>query len=150
MVVNRHAVALLRAELVWNQDDPKKFLMRIFSAGPVDHAANPYLEPAGLHEKEALPNLCGIAAVLYRSLEDSQEKPVGFQLREMLQAMRHRGTDSTGVTIAGEHFDSDYVMRLFIPDQRADQETVVGEIRKSVADNGGEVRSLAIATPSIG
>jgi methylamine---glutamate N-methyltransferase subunit A len=103
---------------------------------------NPYLALGRRREKEATGSLCGIAAVLYRSLEDSKERPVGLQLREMLQAMRHRGTDSTGVTIAGEHFDSDYVMRLFIPDQSADQETVIGEIERSIADNGGEVNFL--------
>jgi len=56
--------------------------------------------------------MCGIAAVLYRTVDSSSKQTVGAQLTQMLQAMRHRGIDSTGVTIAGQRFDTDYVMRI--------------------------------------
>jgi glutamate synthase domain-containing protein 1 len=74
--------------------------------------------------------------------DDSQERPVGLQLREMLWAMRHRGVDSTGVTIAGSHFDCDYVMRLFMTERSASQESAVKEIKRTIVDNGGEVKFL--------
>ena len=41
--------------------------------------------------------MCGIAAILYKN--NVLNAPVGHHLVSMLQSLRHRGSDSTGVTI---------------------------------------------------
>ncbi len=82
--------------------------------------------------------MCGIAAILYKVDSGGQRRPVGLQLREMLYAMRHRGVDSTGVTVGGEVFANDYVVRLFVPDEKKSSE-VLGEARKAILGLNGRV-----------
>ena len=45
--------------------------------------------------------MCGIAAILYKN--NVLNAPVGPHLVSMLQSLRHRGADSTGVTIYGSN-----------------------------------------------
>ena len=60
--------------------------------------------------------MCGIAAILYK---ESRSAPVGQQLIAMLQSLRHRGFDSTGVTIAGQNISSgNLVITLRLNGQR--------------------------------
>jgi glutamate synthase domain-containing protein 1 len=61
----------------------------------------------------------------------------------MLYAMRHRGVDSTGVAIGGQVFGSDYVARLFVPDERVSSNEVIAEAKKAVRDLGGRVGSVS-------
>jgi methylamine---glutamate N-methyltransferase subunit A len=53
--------------------------------------------------------MCGIAGIIHRS----GEAAVGDELTRMLQALRHRGPDSTGFALYGAPRDS-YVMRLVL------------------------------------
>lgn len=46
--------------------------------------------------------MCGIAGIFYKEADGASAPPVGAQLVKMMAAMRHRGYDSTGFTIAGE------------------------------------------------
>ena len=85
--------------------------------------------------------MCGIAAVLYKTLDGGESQPVGLQLREMLHSMRHRGADSTGVTISGQRFSSDYVMSLFLPDPSAQGSGVLRDVSSSIAKTGATVQS---------
>ena len=62
--------------------------------------------------------MCGIAAILYKTGESTSSQAVGLQLREMLYSMRHRGVDSTGVNIAGQHFGTDYVVRVVVSEDQ--------------------------------
>ena len=39
--------------------------------------------------------------------------PIGEELVQMLDAMKHRGIDSTGVTVAGEDSNSDLIVRVW-------------------------------------
>ena len=41
--------------------------------------------------------MCGITAILYKN--NVLDAPIGKHLISMLQSLRHRGSDSTGVTI---------------------------------------------------
>jgi glutamate synthase domain-containing protein 1 len=83
--------------------------------------------------------MCGIAAILYKTPESVHSKLVGYQLREMLYSMRHRGVDSTGVTIAGQHFGTDYLVRVVVSEHQRTQ-LVAEEVKSAVAELGGSVR----------
>ena len=81
--------------------------------------------------------MCGIAAILHKTGEVSQSQTVGLLLREMLYAMRHRGVDSTGVTLAGQYFGTDYVVRLVIP--TAQEGHVLEGVKAAVESLGGTI-----------
>jgi hypothetical protein len=61
----------------------------------------------------------------------------------MLYAMRHRGVDSTGVTVCGESFGTDYVARLFVPGENAVDAKVITEAKKAVMGIGGSIDSIS-------
>ena len=52
--------------------------------------------------------MCGIAGLIHRGNVSN----VGFEMTAMLQALKHRGPDSTGYAVYGEGNPGDYVMRL--------------------------------------
>lgn len=56
--------------------------------------------------------MCGIAGLIHRH---GAEGAVGSELTEMLQALKHRGPDSTGFALYGAPQDH-YVMRLLLAD----------------------------------
>jgi methylamine---glutamate N-methyltransferase subunit A len=85
--------------------------------------------------------MCGIAAVLYKTLDESQSQPVGLQLREMLHSMRHRGVDSTGVTISGQRFSSDYVVNAFLPGSGTNGNAAMRAVTNSLEKSGATVES---------
>jgi glutamate synthase domain-containing protein 1 len=81
--------------------------------------------------------MCGIAAIIYKGSPAS--RTIGRDLLAMLQAMRHRGADSTGVTICGEKLDDDaliFRMRLNGDIGRDDYEKRIGTI---IGDAGGRL-----------
>ena len=55
--------------------------------------------------------MCGIAGIIYRQ----RSGPIGADLARMLQAMKHRGPDSTGYALYGEPGDL-LVMRFTLAD----------------------------------
>lgn len=52
--------------------------------------------------------MCGIAGLIYKG----KSANVGGEMTAMLQALKHRGPDSTGYAVYGEPSDGDYVMRV--------------------------------------
>ena len=52
--------------------------------------------------------MCGIAGLIHRGKSSN----VGAEMTAMLQALKHRGPDSTGYAVYGEPKEGDYVMRL--------------------------------------
>jgi asparagine synthetase B (glutamine-hydrolysing) len=82
--------------------------------------------------------MCGITAILYKTSGGNANQSVGLQLREMLYTMRHRGVDSTGVTVAGQHFGSDYVVRLALSGPRPVE--MMENVKHTVIELGGSVR----------
>ncbi|MFV2092695.1 MAG: glutamine amidotransferase, partial [Hyphomicrobiales bacterium] len=52
--------------------------------------------------------MCGIAGLIHRGKSSN----VGREMTSMLQALRHRGPDSTGFAVYGEPHPGDYVMRI--------------------------------------
>ena len=86
--------------------------------------------------------MCGIAAILYKADYGAVHPAVGLQLRDMLYSMRHRGVDSTGVTIAGERVSSDYVMRLTLPKDMSEQGRATRSVEQVIGDVKGTVQSI--------
>ncbi|MEX0364887.1 MAG: glutamine amidotransferase [Ruegeria sp.] len=52
--------------------------------------------------------MCGIAGLIHRGASSN----VGGEMTAMLQALKHRGPDSTGYAVYGEGSEGDYIMRL--------------------------------------
>lgn len=52
--------------------------------------------------------MCGIAGIIHRGKRSN----VGSEMTSMLQALKHRGPDSTGYAVYGEGSPGDYVMRI--------------------------------------
>src|ERR1700694_3015082 len=87
--------------------------------------------------------MCGIAGILYKTEKSGDSQPaIGTTLRNMLYAMRHRGVDSTGVTISGQHFDAEYVLRVFFSKGVGDPVKVNEALNSQIRACGGEVRFL--------
>ena len=52
--------------------------------------------------------MCGIAGLIHKGKSSN----VGGEMTAMLQALKHRGPDSTGYAVYGESEEGDYIMRL--------------------------------------
>lgn len=52
--------------------------------------------------------MCGIAGIIHKGKASN----VGGEMTSMLQALKHRGPDSTGYAVYGKGSEGDYVMRL--------------------------------------
>jgi len=57
--------------------------------------------------------MCGIAGLIHRG----NSANIGSQMTSMLQALKHRGPDSTGFALYGEGTTSEYVMRFKVAEQ---------------------------------
>ena len=55
--------------------------------------------------------MCGIAGLIHRGKSSN----VGEELQHMLQALKHRGPDSTGFALYGKgNNQGDYIMRILL------------------------------------
>jgi hypothetical protein len=57
--------------------------------------------------------MCGIAGLIHRGKSSN----VGAEMTAMLQALKHRGPDSTGFAVYGEPTEGDYIMRIKVAEQ---------------------------------
>ncbi len=57
--------------------------------------------------------MCGIAGLIHRG----SSADIGSQMTSMLQALKHRGPDSTGFALYGSGGSKDYVMRFKVAEQ---------------------------------
>ena len=57
--------------------------------------------------------MCGIAGLIHRGKSSN----VGAEMTSRLQALKHRGPDSTGFAVYGAGNDGDYVMRFVLAEQ---------------------------------
>ena len=57
--------------------------------------------------------MCGIAGLIHKGKSSN----VGGEMTAMLQALKHRGPDSTGFAVYGEESKGDYVMRFILAEQ---------------------------------
>ena len=77
--------------------------------------------------------MCGIAGLIHRG--DSSD--IGAELTSMLQALKHRGPDSTGFALYGEPVSNQHVIRFKVAEQEDMQKGF--RIREQVKDRKAEV-----------
>ena len=84
--------------------------------------------------------MCGVGGILYKKSGSQGQAPIGENLVKMLEAMTHRGKDSSGFTVVGEDIDGDLVIRIWTDDpaQAAD---VFSRAQEAVQTAGGVVRT---------
>lgn len=96
--------------------------------------------------------MCGIAGLIHRGGKSSG---IGAEMTAMLQALKHRGPDSTGFAIYGAPEEGELIMRFKVAEQEdlrkglAIHEKVKErrkEVDKRLADLGVEVREAVEAT----
>ena len=68
--------------------------------------------------------MCGIAGLIHRG----KSSKVGHELQGMLQALRHRGEDSTGYALYGDTEGKNFIMRVKVGEN-------VGEGSSSIAED---------------
>lgn len=76
--------------------------------------------------------MCGIAGLIWRD----QSSNIGAEMTQMLQALKHRGPDSTGFALYGKPSNGAYVMRLNTAEQEDLKTGHKGgfEIHKQIAE----------------
>ena len=57
--------------------------------------------------------MCGIAGLIHKGKSSN----VGGEMTAMLQALKHRGPDSTGYAVYGTPSEGDYVMRIKVAER---------------------------------
>src|ERR671930_663337 len=84
--------------------------------------------------------MCGIAGIIYRRGEERQQ--VGRDMTQMLQAMKHRGPDSTGYALYRPAVDS-YVMHVKLAEANGHRDFDFEErLRRQRSDVEARIRSL--------
>ena len=73
--------------------------------------------------------MCGIAGLIHRG----KSSDVGRELQDMLQALKHRGPDSTGYALYAENEGKNFIMRFKVGENVGEGSTSVNE-DKSVYD----------------
>ena len=95
--------------------------------------------------------MCGIAGLIHKGKSSN----VGGEMTAMLQALKHRGPDSTGYAVYGEPTEGDYVMRLKVAEAedmskgRGIHQVIkdrIAEVEGILAEHGAEVKSRTDAT----
>ena len=81
--------------------------------------------------------MCGIAGLIHRG----KSSKVGHELQGMLQALKHRGEDSTGYALYGDTDGKNFIMRFKVGENVGEGSTSVSEDvsvydeRKKIVDN---------------
>jgi glutamate synthase domain-containing protein 1 len=95
--------------------------------------------------------MCGIAGIIHRG----RQSGVGAEMTAMLNALKHRGPDSTGFAVYGEPTEGDYVMRVKVAENEdiakghGIMEVIAGRIEaleKRLKSHGAKVRERERAT----
>ncbi|MGE4611118.1 MAG: glutamine amidotransferase [Paracoccaceae bacterium] len=95
--------------------------------------------------------MCGIAGLIYKG----KRANVGGEMTAMLQALKHRGPDSTGYAIYGEGKEGDFIMRFVLAEQEDmskgfDMHEVVAarliEVENRLKQHGAVVKTRDAAT----
>ena len=67
--------------------------------------------------------MCGIAGLIHRGKSSN----VGHELQGMLQALKHRGEDSTGYALYGDTDGKNFIMRFKVGENVGEGSTSVAE-----------------------
>jgi glutamate synthase domain-containing protein 1 len=95
--------------------------------------------------------MCGIAGLIHRGRSSN----VGGEMTAMLNALKHRGPDSTGFAVYGEPRAGDFVMRVKVAEQedmgkgrgiKARIAERIEEVARQIAAHGGVIKAQTPAT----
>lgn len=95
--------------------------------------------------------MCGIAGLIHKGKSSN----VGGEMTAMLQALKHRGPDSTGYAVYGEPKDGDYIMRLKVAEAddmkrgRGVHQVIkdrIAEVESILAEHGAKIKDRKDAT----
>jgi len=95
--------------------------------------------------------MCGIAGLIHRG----KSSGVGAEMTSMLQALRHRGPDSTGFAIYGKPNAGEYILRFKVAeaedmgqgfDMPAKIAARIAEVEKRLGEHGATIKSREQAT----
>ena len=95
--------------------------------------------------------MCGIAGLIYKGRQSN----VGSQMTSMLQALKHRGPDSTGYAVYSEGVTDEFVMRVKVAEAEdmasgrgiyAELERRISSIDEILEENGATVKNKSKAT----
>ena len=67
--------------------------------------------------------MCGIAGLIHKG----KTVNIGKEIQDMLQALKHRGPDSTGYALYGEGSNGDYIMRFKVGENVGEGSSAVNE-----------------------
>lgn len=90
--------------------------------------------------------MCGIAGLIHKGKSSS----VGSEMTAMLQALKHRGPDSTGYAVYGEPTEGDYIMRLKVAEAedmdkgRGVHQVIkdrIAAVEEILAEHGAKIKS---------
>ncbi|MEM6308776.1 MAG: glutamine amidotransferase [Pseudomonadota bacterium] len=90
--------------------------------------------------------MCGIAGLIHKGKSSN----VGGEMTAMLQALKHRGPDSTGYAVYGEAAQGDYIMRLKVAEAEdmnrgrgihAVLDERIATVEAILEENGAKVKS---------
>jgi glutamate synthase domain-containing protein 1 len=85
--------------------------------------------------------MCGIAGIIYR--DGGGERQVGRDMTAMLQAMKHRGPDSTGYALYRPASDDGYVMHVKLAESNGHQDFDFAQrVTRQRADVENRMRSM--------
>ena len=87
--------------------------------------------------------MCGLCAIMHKKAGSEGLAPIGRELVDMLDSLAHRGIDSSGVTICGEEFPADYIIRLWYEGEQ-DPEAQMARVEDIVSEHGGSVVASAL------
>lgn len=95
--------------------------------------------------------MCGIAGLIHKG----KNANVGSEMTSMLQALKHRGPDSTGYAVYGTPTEGDYVMRLKVAEAddmargRGVHQVIadrIAAVEAALAENGAVIKSKEAVT----
>lgn len=95
--------------------------------------------------------MCGIAGLIHKGKSSN----VGGEMTAMLQALKHRGPDSTGYAVYGEPTEGDYIMRLKVAEAedmnrgRGVHQVIkdrIAEVESILAEHGAKIKDRKDAT----
>ena len=84
--------------------------------------------------------MCGVSGIMYKKIGSSGLAPIGQDLVNMLDALAHRGRDSTGITVAGQELTEDFIVRVWADDGVGTPD-VLARAQESIKRVGGVIGS---------
>ncbi len=81
--------------------------------------------------------MCGISGIIHKKSSLTGLAPVGEELTRMLWSLKHRGVDSTGMTISGESSTEDYIIRLWTESKNG----FLQRVEEKIEQCGGVIKS---------